>query len=420
MRLACMLLFSTLFGLRNPGDGGRQLVTIDPSTAAISTISASIDPPNGTPSGVVALDRDGNRFFFAGTPGAETTPRLYTVDTNSGAVLSQPVIEASTSVQGLEYDESEDVLYGLRTPAASAGKQVVQYNIATGTATAIGPTSVAIGMPSGVTTLDSAGNRFFFAGTASSETDQRLYTLSTVTGAILSSPVVDPSASITGLEYDEADNILYALRTPLADGGKQVVALDPATGTATVISPSIGPSLGIASGVTALDGAGNRFYFVATPSGDPDSRIYTVDTATGALVSSPTISGSAFQFFQGLAFEPSAAPPAVITVSINVIPPSINPRARGVIPVVIYTTPSFDATTVDVATVRFGPGNASESHGTGHVSDVDSDGDDDLLLHFDAPTAAILCGATSVSLTGETTSDQAVNGSDAIKTVGCK
>ena len=162
MRIACMLLFSTLYGLRNPGDGGRQVVIIDPSTAAIATISASIDPPNGTPSGVIALDRDGNRFFFAGTPGVETTPRLYTVDTSSGVVLSKPVIEASTSVQGLEYDEAEDVLYGLRTPAASAGKQLVRYDIASGTGTVIGLTSVAIGMPSGVTTLDATGDRFFF------------------------------------------------------------------------------------------------------------------------------------------------------------------------------------------------------------------------------------------------------------------
>jgi hypothetical protein len=414
-----MLLMSTLWGLRNPGDGGRQIVTIDPSSAAITTISSSIAPPNGTPSGVIALDREGNRFFFTGTPGAESTPRLYAVDTTSGAVLSNPAIEPSTSVQGLEYDEAEDVLYGLRTPAASAGKELVRYDVGTGVATAIGPASTAIGMPSGVTTLDAGGNRFFFIGTQGSETTQRLYTVNTATGAIVSSPEVDSSAAIIGLEYDDADNVLYALRTPLADGGKQVVSLNAATGAATIVSTSIGPSLGIASGVTAIDGAGNRFYFVATPSGDSDSRIYTVNTTTGTLVSSPVIAGSAARFFQGLAFEPAGAP-AVITISIDVIPHSLNPRARGVIPVVIFTTPSFDATKVAHATVRFGPGNTREIHNRGHISDVDGDGDKDVLYHFGTPLASIPCGATTVSLTGQTTTGQSFTGFDAIRTVGCK
>lgn len=408
-----MLLLATLFGLRNPGDGGRQVVTLDPATAAVSAISASIDPPNGTPSGVVALDRGGDRFFFTGTPITDTDPRLYTVSTTTGAVLTSPSIESGTSVLGLEYDEAEDVLYVLRTPAMSAGKQLVTFDLVTGAATAIGGTTGSISMPSGVTTLDETGNRFYFAGTAASETDQRIYTIDTTTGAVLSSPTVDAAYSITGLEF--GDGTLYALRTPLADGGKQLVSLDPATGTATAISGSIGPSLGIASGVTGLDASGDRFFFVATPSSETDSRIYTVDTNSGALLGSPTIVGSAFQFFQGLAFEDSAPPPPVDTVTIDIVPSSINPRARGVIPVVILTTPSFDALTVDVSTVQFGPGNASEAHGIGHPVDHDSDGDLDLLLHFGTPESAIPCGATSATLTGPTFS-----ASDTIKTVGCK
>ena len=410
----------TLFGLRNPGDGGRQLVTIDPATAAVVAISASVDPPNGTPSGVIALDRDGNRFFFVGTPPADTTPRLYTIDTNSGAVLSSPSIDAGSSILGLEYDESEDVLYALRTPPASGAKHVVRLDIATAAATSVStPSALPIGMPSGVTTLDSAGNRFFFAGTEGAETTQRLYTIDTATGVLLSSPAVDPSASLTGLEYDDVDGILYGLRTPLTDGGKQLVSLDPATGAATAISGSIGPSLGIASGVTGLDGGGDRFFFVATPSSETDSRIYTVDTGTGAVLHSPTIAGSAFQFFQGLAFEATAAPPPAGTVTVDIIPASINPRARGVIPVVIVTTSTFDATTVIATSVQFGPGGAYEAHGKGHVTDYDNDGDDDLLLHFGAPASAIPCGATSASLTGQTTGAQTVTGSDTFRTVGC-
>ena len=409
-------VFALLFGLRNPGDGGRQVITIDPATAAITTISASIDPPNGTPSGVIALDAGGSRFFFAGTPAADTSPRIYSVDAQTGAVLSSPLIIGG-GVQGLEYDEAEDVLYALQTPDLTGSKRVVILNVATGAATPVsGNLATAIGMPSGATTLDPSGNRFFFVGTQDAETTQRIYSVDTQTGALLASPTISGDV-ITGLEYDDAAGILYGLRTP-PDGGKQVVSLDAATGATTDVSANIAAALGMASGVTGLDATGDRFFFVATPNSETDSRIYTVDTNTGTLLSSPAISGSASQFMQGLAFAP-AAPPPVVTVLIDVLS-TVNVRSRGVIPVAILTTPTFDATTVDPLSVRFGPGNASEAHGTGHVSDVDGDGDLDLVLHFRTQDAAIPCGATSASLTGETTGGQDITGSDTIKTTGCQ
>jgi hypothetical protein len=154
------------------------------------------------------------------------------------------------------------------------------------------------------------------------------------------------------------------------------------------------------------------------PTAESDYRIYTIDTATGAVPSDPTIVGSASQFFVGLAFSAPSAPPGPIHVTIDV-KSTINPKSKGVIPVVIFTTATFDATTVDPATVRFGPGNASEAHGTGHVSDVDGDGDLDLMLHFRTQDAAIPCGATSATLTGQTFSAQAIEGSDTITTTGC-
>jgi hypothetical protein len=299
------------------------------------------------------------------------------------------------------------------------GKQIVTYNPATGVATPISASiSPPLGVPGGVTALDAAGHRFFFIGTPAAEFVHRIYTVDTVTGALLGNPTVDPATSILGLEYDAAEGVLYALRN-LGDGGKQLVRLDPATGAAVAVSADISPPLGIPGGVNALDAAGNKFFFIGVPSAESDYRVYTIDTATGAVPNNPTIAGSASQFFVGLSFSaPSAPPPGPINVTIDVLS-SINPRSKGVIPVAILATAAFDATTVDPATVRFGPGNASEAHGTGHVSDVDGDGDLDLLLHFRTQDAAIPCGATSASLTGQTFSAQPVHGSDTITTTGC-
>src|SRR5687768_139997 len=158
----------TLVVLRNPGDGGRQLTSADPATAAITPISASISPPLPSASGVNGIDASGGRFLFIATPSTETDARLYSVDTQSGAVLSSPTIvnSASEFFLDLEYDEAEGVLYGLRNPG-TGGRQLVTVDPATGAVTAV---SASFGTPqlgsiSGGAAMDSGGNRFFFTGT---------------------------------------------------------------------------------------------------------------------------------------------------------------------------------------------------------------------------------------------------------------
>jgi hypothetical protein len=116
--------------------------------------------------------------------------------------------------------------------------------------------------------------------------------------------------------------------------------------------------------------------------------------------------------------------PQARTVALDIkpgtFPNTINPKSNGVIPVAILTTSSFDATLVDPRSVRFGPKGATEAHQQGHVEDVNHDGEPDLVLHFKTQATGIKCGDTSASLTGETLDGIPIQGSDAIKTVGCK
>jgi hypothetical protein len=97
----------------------------------------------------------------------------------------------------------------------------------------------------------------------------------------------------------------------------------------------------------------------------------------------------------------------------------IAPRSAGVIPVAILTTETFDATTVSPITVRFGPAGASLEHRLGHVEDVDSDGDLDLVLHFRTQETGIQCGDTVAPLTGQAFDGRPLRGADSIVTVGC-
>ena len=107
-------------------------------------------------------------------------------------------------------------------------------------------------------------------------------------------------------------------------------------------------------------------------------------------------------------------------------PNSINPRSKGKSPVAILTTNiaageslDFDATQVDASTARFGPNGAFIAHSQGHITDVDDDGDEDLLLHFITRETGIQCGDTEAVLIGETFAGERIAGSDLIKTVDC-
>ena len=98
---------------------------------------------------------------------------------------------------------------------------------------------------------------------------------------------------------------------------------------------------------------------------------------------------------------------------------NINPNSNAVIPVAILSTDSFDVGTVDQASLRFGPGLAL-AEGNGHLEDVNGDGQPDLVLRFRVRESGIQCGDTSVSITGETLNGIPIQGTDAIRTVGCK
>lgn len=127
----------------------------------------------------------------------------------------------------------------------------------------------------------------------------------------------------------------------------------------------------------------------------------------------------------------STVPAPIVHVAIEVKPDgdpnSVNPHSMGVIPVAIVSTSTaageaidFDAWDVDPWTVLFGPSNAVITHANSHAEDVDGDGDIDMVLHFKIQETGIACGDTEVTLTGETTGGEAIEGRDSIITVGCE
>ena len=86
----------------------------------------------------------------------------------------------------------------------------------------------------------------------------------------------------------------------------------------------------------------------------------------------------------------------------------------------VLTTATFDAATVDPATVRFGAAGTEAKPNHYALEDVNGDGKADLVLQFRTQSTGIGCVTTSATLTGKTRRGMAIQGSDSIVTVGCK
>ena len=99
---------------------------------------------------------------------------------------------------------------------------------------------------------------------------------------------------------------------------------------------------------------------------------------------------------------------------------ALNLRSRGVIPVAILTTGEFDATSIDVSSLRFGATGNEAAAVRSTFDDVDSDGDTDLLVFFRIKETDINCETLFTYISGVTTTDVSIAGTDSVAIVGCQ
>jgi hypothetical protein len=111
-------------------------------------------------------------------------------------------------------------------------------------------------------------------------------------------------------------------------------------------------------------------------------------------------------------------------VSIDIRPKSdankINPNSSKNVNVAVFSAKGFDATTLDLNTVRFGAKGTEAAPVHVGRRDVDRDGRHDLVVRFQIQESGIQCGDTSATLIGQTSSGLAIVGSSPIRTTGCK
>lgn len=122
-----------------------------------------------------------------------------------------------------------------------------------------------------------------------------------------------------------------------------------------------------------------------------------------------TVEGGGW-FFDNLAFEPEYL---VRHVPIDA-PASVNPITPNPLRVAVLSETGFDAAQVDRTSLELGDGFARPRRDSIQLTDVDRDGDIDLLATFVSNEAGLTCNATRVVLSGRLLDGHLLWGADAL------
>ncbi len=163
---------------------------------------------------------EGNGVFIFRGANASMTWRLYSVDVNTGEVLSAPLFpilnDPQDNIGELQFDNANGTLYGLHWDASEQKEKLVSIDPTSGLHTVLSeiPEIRYLTSSPRYTTFDKTNGTFYFRG-ADLNMTWRLYAVDVNTGGTQTTPpfpiLEDPADNLIELKCDNTTGILYAL-----------------------------------------------------------------------------------------------------------------------------------------------------------------------------------------------------------------
>ncbi len=174
-----------------------QLVRMDPATGALTPVGAGIDACCTVTAFEAALDAVDRRLFMAMRPLTGTAPALYTVDIDTGNLLSIQALSPFVSVNYLAFDAQTGKLWStVFDPQANATRMAI-VDPQTGGVTPVGAGAAdCCALYPSDAALDGVSNRLSVPLLAFGAITPDLYTFDLATGAVVYRPALSPDYDI--------------------------------------------------------------------------------------------------------------------------------------------------------------------------------------------------------------------------------
>jgi hypothetical protein len=375
-------------------DGSNGIFTSDGTTAmtiAGPFTSLSASSPSINDAGAVAFQANLNIFTGSGgstTTIADTSGRFSSLNfpsiTNTGTVAFQAFLDAGGS----------GIFMGDGTTTTTV--------VASGTFTALSfPFANNGGTVTFLGFLNGGGSGIF------SSNGGTLTSIADTSGpfTFFGTPSINDAGVVAFQAFISTGAGIFSGPDPIAD---RVIAVgDPLDGSTVA---------GLAFSREGLNGAGQVAFFVSLADG-----------RQGVFLADPGDGGDPMPTPDPVPLPVPSPDPDLdpVNVTIDIKPNSMNLGSKGTTPVVIFSTDTFDATTVDPTTVQL-EGSEVRKRGNGasmaSYSDFNGDGRLDLMVHVETeylqqPTSATETDQIDLTLTGKTWLGATITGSDSVRIV---
>jgi hypothetical protein len=274
---------------RSIADDREVLATVNLTTGALTPIGNGLAACCTATVLDAALDTDGRRFFAVMTLSGESSQRVITFDTTTGAATAGEPLTDTLAVNYMTYDSNARQLLALTFHAPSLTSQVVRINPSTAAMTPLGSAIANCCSPKSFDAAYDAAQRWLYLVVQPFDggTQSRLLTISGANGALLSNvPIADPYA-INHMIFDAMDDTLWALVTDPQADAQRLARIDPSTGAVTVLGVGAAACCALLPTDIALDGAGTLvapMIDTSEPQVDDVPRFFRYAQDTGAVL----------------------------------------------------------------------------------------------------------------------------------------